>query len=128
MKAHRVTDWEDVSLAKLPGATWKSQEERIQAGIYYPIYVVLYDEKDRPVEILHLSVDHQIPRMFRPRRKPQRGAQRFDYRFDWETKRFFDQVYERSPEEDERGRIRLTEVSEAAFTQLPEKKSWVTPR
>lgn len=127
VKAHTVTDWENVSLVKLPGATWEVQKERVQAGIYFPIYVVLY-LKDRPVEILYLSVDHQVPRMFRPRRKPQHGAQRFDYRFDWETKRFFVQVYERSPVEDERGRIRLAEVSEASFTQLPEKKRWTTPR
>jgi len=122
VKAHKVTDPEDETITKLIGGSWRAQKKRIEAGIYMPVYVVLHF-RDRMHKILYLSVDHQLRKMFRPRRKPRRGAWRFDYHFDWETNRFFVQVYDRSPVEDERGRIRLTEVTEASFSQLPGKET-----
>ena len=66
-----VTNPEVEYISRLPGATWKTQEERLQAGIYHPIYFVLYFG-GKPTRILYLAVDFQLPEMFRPRRKPPR--------------------------------------------------------
>jgi type II restriction enzyme len=121
VKAHKVADAEDESITKLIGGSWRTQKERIDAGIYLPIYVVLHFRdphfRDRMHKIFYLGVEHQFRRMFIPRKKPLRGTWRFDYHFDLEINQYFVQVYDRSPEEDERGRIRLIETTAASFSQ-----------
>jgi hypothetical protein len=124
VKYHTVTNPEVEYVSRLPGATWKTQKRRIEAGTCLPIYVVLYF-RDEPIRILYLPIEFQLPEVFRRRRGPLRREQKFDYHFGWETKRFFVPVWEKEPWEDDHGRIKLTEVSEASFSQVAEKKTWL---
>jgi len=127
VKAHAVRDWETESVSRLPGATWRTQKERLEAGIYYPLFVVLYFRKKpfrtRPIKILYLPVDFQVPMIFQPRRTQGHGSRRFDYVFDIRTKQLFLLIWEVTLVE-ENGRIRVVEVSEGAFSQLPGEKTF----
>jgi hypothetical protein len=126
VKYHTVTNPEVEYISKLPGATWETQKRRVEAGTCLPMYVVLYF-RGEPTRILYLPTEFQLPGVFRPRRRPLRGERKFDYRFDLETKRFFIPVWENEPWEDDHGRIKLTEVSEACFSQLA-RKTRLPPR
>ncbi len=69
------------------GAAWRPQEERMKAGKYFPMYLVLTPKDRHHYAIYYLSADLQRPKMFEPR-KPlsakaqKKGWQGFRYRFE----------------------------------------------
>jgi hypothetical protein len=48
------------------GAAWGPQKERMESGIYFPLFLVLVDA-NRKYSIFYLPADVQQPTMFRPR-------------------------------------------------------------
>jgi hypothetical protein len=48
------------------GAAWGPQKERMDAAIYFPLYLVLVN-RNKDYSIFYLSADLQDPRMFQPR-------------------------------------------------------------
>ncbi|MGA2311876.1 MAG: DpnI domain-containing protein [Xanthobacteraceae bacterium] len=48
------------------GAAWAPQKERMGSGIYFPLFLVLVDAKNK-YAIFYLPADVQQPSMFRPR-------------------------------------------------------------
>jgi len=50
--------------AKLLGAAWGPQRERMQAGIYFPLFLVLVCEAAGRFSIHYLSADLQTPELF----------------------------------------------------------------
>jgi type II restriction enzyme len=59
----------DVSVPpkQLLGAAWGPQKDRMDAAIYFPLYVVLVAPEQRKHAIYYLSADLQPPELFRPR-------------------------------------------------------------
>jgi Dam-replacing family len=49
------------------GAAWGPQRERMEAAIYFPLFLVLVEKLSRNYAIFYLSADLQNPTMFRPR-------------------------------------------------------------
>ncbi len=47
---------------KILGAAWEPQQERMNAGIYFPLFIVLFSGKE--FSIFYLSADLQVPSMF----------------------------------------------------------------
>ncbi len=58
----------------LPAAAWQPQHERMQAGIYFPLFIVLVHEKT--FSIFYLPVDFQAPEMFVERKELRPTAKR----------------------------------------------------
>jgi type II restriction enzyme len=56
------------------GAAWEPQRERMEAGIYFPLFLVLVADKDTAV--YYLSADLQIANMFVPRKPLSSTARR----------------------------------------------------
>lgn len=56
------------------GAAWKPQKERMEAGIYFPLFIVLIYDSD--YSIFYLSADLQVPEMFIARKPLSSNAQR----------------------------------------------------
>ncbi len=127
VKAHAVRDWETEEVTKLPGASWKTQKEHLEAGKYYPLYVMLHYRKE-PCKILYLPVEFQIPQMFQPRKTRHLRSQKFDYYFDIHTKQYFFVVWDVMLTLEKNGRIKKNEVTDAGFSQLPGKKHFPYPR
>ena len=50
---------------QLLGAAWGPQCKRMEAGIYFPLFIVLVRKPD--FAIYYLSADLQVPEMFKPR-------------------------------------------------------------
>ena len=50
----------------VPGAAWSVQRERMEAGIYFPLFLVLFCGRSHA--LYYLSADVQSPQMFRPRK------------------------------------------------------------
>jgi hypothetical protein len=48
------------------GAAWGPQKQRMDAGIYFPLFIVLVDSQ-RNYSIFYLSADLQLPSLFRAR-------------------------------------------------------------
>jgi hypothetical protein len=48
------------------GAAWGPQKERMDAGLYFPLFLVLVDNARR-YSIFYLSADLQLPQLFTPR-------------------------------------------------------------
>jgi type II restriction enzyme len=72
---------------KLLGAAWSPQQQRMEAGIYFPLFLVLVANKLGRFSIHYLSADLQTPELFLQReplkataRKP--GWQGFRYNLD----------------------------------------------
>lgn len=70
--------------SRIPGAGWIPQQERMQAGIYFPLYLVITTKDRRKHAIHYLSADLQPQDMFQPRKplKPtakRAGWQGFNY-------------------------------------------------
>ena len=69
---------------RVPGAAWKPQKERLEAGIYLPLYVVVR-VSSRVTAIYYIPADFQDSSLFLPRAKPlsskaaRRGWHGFDY-------------------------------------------------
>ncbi|MGQ3301210.1 DpnI domain-containing protein [Reyranella sp.] len=75
----------DVPPPRVLGAAWGPQEERMKAGIYFPMFLVL--RRDREHSIWYLSADLQVEEMFEPRKPLSAAARRanwqgFIYRLD----------------------------------------------
>jgi len=66
----------DVSILpkKILGAAWGPQEDRMKAGIYFPLFIVLVSEKDKA--IYYLSADLQPPELFEKRKPLSKNARR----------------------------------------------------
>jgi type II restriction enzyme len=67
----------------LLGAAWRVQKERMDAGFYFPLFVVLF-ASSRRYAVYYLSADHQSPRLFSPRaplspKAHRAGWQGFNY-------------------------------------------------
>jgi len=60
----------------LLGGAWGPQQERMEAGIYFPLYVVLKGERPRDFSIFFLSADLQMPEMFEARKPLSQSARR----------------------------------------------------
>ena len=56
------------------GAAWKPQEERMNAGIFFPLYLVLVNKKE--YSIFYLSADLQSKEIFIPRKPLSEKARR----------------------------------------------------
>jgi type II restriction enzyme len=51
------------------GAAWSAQKERMDAGIYFPLFFVIFDKNnENNVAVYYLSADLQSKEMFRPRK------------------------------------------------------------
>lgn len=60
---------------KILGAAWGPQKERMDAGIYFPLFIVLVDIQKK-FSIYYLPADLQIPEIFIIRRPLSRNAKR----------------------------------------------------
>jgi len=72
----------DVSIRpnQIIGAAWEPQKERMQAGIYFPLFLVLVDSSQRQKAIYYLPADLQSPEMFEPRNPLSSTAKRAGWR------------------------------------------------
>ena len=61
---------------KVLGAAWKPQQERMKAGIYFPLFLVLATKDRREYAIYYLSADLQKPDIFKPRKPLSPRAKR----------------------------------------------------
>jgi type II restriction enzyme len=59
---------------KILGGAWGVQEDRMKAGIYFPLYIVLIDNKN--FSIYYLSADLQNTKLFVPRKPLSKNAKR----------------------------------------------------
>ena len=73
VKAKSVTRLDSIPKTIL-GAAWGPQEERMRAGIYFSLFLVLVH--DRKSAIYYLSADIQQPVMFVPRKPLSSNARR----------------------------------------------------
>jgi hypothetical protein len=69
------------------GAAWQPQMERMQAGIYFPLFLVLSTRQKTAYAIYYLSADLQRPEMFKVRKPLSAAARRagwtgFTYNLD----------------------------------------------
>jgi Dam-replacing family len=62
--------------AKLLGAAWGPQRERMASGIYFPLFLVLVAEELHLFSIHYLSADLQTPELFLERKPLRETAQR----------------------------------------------------
>ena len=61
----------------VPGASWSPQKARMDAGIYFPLYLVLLNKTDlRNIAIYYLPADLQQPEMFKERKPLSSSARR----------------------------------------------------
>ncbi len=56
------------------GAGWKVQKERMNEGIYFPLYLILVNQNN--YSIFYLSVDNQSEKIFVPRKPLSSKARR----------------------------------------------------
>jgi len=73
IKSKKVRNIEKIPSTIL-GAKWQPQKDRMDAGIYFPLYLVLM--KDREYAIYYLSADLQEPEMFIKRKPLSDSAKR----------------------------------------------------
>jgi type II restriction enzyme len=66
VKATRVLNINQLP-KRILGAAWRPQEERMQAGIYFPLFLVMVGSSKHEHSIFYLSADLQIPEMFKQR-------------------------------------------------------------
>ena len=62
---------------KILGAAWSVQKERMDSGIYFPLYIVLINEKK--YSIYYLPVDYQDKEIFVKRKPLSANAKRADW-------------------------------------------------
>jgi len=67
VKASTATDV-TVLPKQLLGAAWGPQKERMDAAIYFPLYLVLVTPDQKKHAIYYLSADLQPPELFSPRK------------------------------------------------------------
>lgn len=75
VKASTVKNVDELPRAIL-GAAWGPQQERMQAGIYFPLFLVLATNDLASYSIFYLSADLQRPEMFKPRKPLSETARR----------------------------------------------------
>ena len=61
---------------RLLGAAWGPQKARMDAGIYFPLFIVLVGEGTWSHSVYFLSADLQQPEMFSPRKALSENARR----------------------------------------------------
>lgn len=62
---------------KVLGAAWKPQKERMESGIYFPLFLILVSKDSmKDFSIYYLSADLQEPELFKPRKKLSDKAKR----------------------------------------------------
>jgi type II restriction enzyme len=61
------------------GAAWGPQKERMDAAIYFPLYIVAFAKKGRGRAIYYLSADLQEPEIFEPRKPLSPMARRANW-------------------------------------------------
>jgi type II restriction enzyme len=61
---------------QIRGAAWDPQQKRMEAGIYFPLFLVLATEDSKFYAIYYLSADLQRPEIFKPRKPLSPDAQR----------------------------------------------------
>ena len=66
----------DVIPDRIPGAAWHPQFERLSAGIYFPLFLVLVDKETSVARTYYLASDLQVPEMFIARKPPSATAKR----------------------------------------------------
>ena len=75
VKSSRVTDV-DVLPDQILGAAWGPQKERMDAGIYFPLFLVLVAKESKNRAIYYLPADLQTAEMFIPRKPLSTTARR----------------------------------------------------
>ena len=76
IKTANVTDVASVP-SKILGAAWGPQKERMDAGIYFPLYLVLISKKQPQIfAMYYLAADLQTPEMFLARKPLSPSARR----------------------------------------------------
>ena len=83
------------NLEKIPntilGAAWRVQKTRMDAGIYFPLYLILV--KDRKYSVFYLSADLQVPEMFKSRKPLSSKATRAGWQgFTYDTRLVRDSI------------------------------------
>lgn len=58
------------------GAAWKPQSERMESGIFFPLFIVLLGKQAKSKSIWYLPRDLQSSEMFVPRKPLGHGAKR----------------------------------------------------
>jgi hypothetical protein len=61
---------------RILGAAWGPQKARMEAAIYFPLFLVLVQKGTRAYAIYFLSADLQMPEMFSPRNPLSANARR----------------------------------------------------
>ena len=85
VKAARVKDIDQIPKAIL-GAAWKPQKERMDAAIYFPLFLVLVSGKG--YAIYYLAADLQTVELFKPRAPLSKTARRAGWQgFIYDTAR-----------------------------------------
>ncbi len=98
VKTSRVSDINKLP-SKLPAGNWLSQKERMDAGIYISLYIVLVKRDDwMKFTISYLASELQSSEMFIPRkplseRAKRAGWQGFVYKFEDRDKLLVSRVY-----------------------------------
>jgi hypothetical protein len=62
--------------ARILGAAWEPQRSRMEAGIYFPLFLILATPEKTAYSIFYLSADLQRPDMFTPRKPLSASARR----------------------------------------------------
>jgi hypothetical protein len=62
--------------SRILGAAWRPMKERLDAGIYFPLFVVLVADEGHDYSVWYLSADLQTPEMFVERKPLSPNAQR----------------------------------------------------
>jgi hypothetical protein len=78
VKTVRTKNIHDVPKTVL-GAAWVPQEQRMTAGIYFPLFLVLINDS-RSYSIFYLTADLQQPTIFKPRSPLSASARRAGWR------------------------------------------------
>ena len=86
VKAHTCADGRTPP-PKLLGAAWGPQRERMESGIYFPLFLVLVARNEDRFSIHYLSADLQTPELFLERKPLSESAKRagwqgFHYHLD----------------------------------------------
>ena len=95
VKTKHVSDV-DIIPKKILGGAWNVQKERMDSGIYFPIYLVLLNKTDQSCAVYYLPGDLQYPRHFVPRKPLSATAKRSGWRgFYYDFSRLRDKAFTR---------------------------------
>jgi hypothetical protein len=75
VKAARAADINKIPKVVL-GAAWRPQKERMDAAIYFPLFLVLVSDSTKQYSIHYLAADLQRPELFKPRSPLSASARR----------------------------------------------------